>query len=69
LGTDTFGPDRGVDADLAVSRVLYREHRISLENLAHLERLPPAGAWVLAGGPLNRRGSGSTATVFGLLPR
>lgn len=69
LGTDTFGPDRGVDRSFAVSRALYGEHRISLENLAHLERLPATGAWVLAGGPINRRGSGSPATVFGLLPR
>ena len=68
LGTDTFGPDRGADASYAVSRLIYGEHRITLENLAHLHRLPPAGAWVLAGGVRNRRGSGSPATVYGLIP-
>jgi kynurenine formamidase len=68
LGTDTFGPDRGVDDTYAVSRLIYGEHRITLENLAHLERLPPAGAWVVVGGPRNRAGSGSPATVFGLVP-
>lgn len=68
LGTDTFGPDLGIDASYAVSVLLYRRHRISLENLNNLAALPPTGAWVLAGGPINRRGSGSTATVFGLIP-
>lgn len=68
LGTDTFSPDRGIDSDFAVSLLLYREHRISLEVLANLEKLPPTGAWVLAGGTINRRGSGAPATVFGFLP-
>lgn len=69
LGTDTFGPDRGVDETYAVSVLLYHEHRISLENLANLANLPATGAWVLVGGPINRRGSGSTATVYGLVPQ
>jgi kynurenine formamidase len=68
LGTDTFGPDRGVDDSYAVSILLYGEHRISLENLANLAALPPTGAWVLVGGPIHRAGSGSTATIFGLVP-
>jgi kynurenine formamidase len=68
LGTDTFGPDRGVDATYAVSRLLYGEHRISLECLTNLESLPPTGAWVLVGGPMNRDGSGSPATIWALLP-
>lgn len=68
LGTDTFGPDRGIDSDYGASIALYRRHRISLENLNNLGKLPTTGAWVLVGGPINRRGSGSTATIFGLLP-
>jgi kynurenine formamidase len=68
LGTDTFGPDRGIDETFAVSVLLYDRHRISLENLAHLESLPARGAWVLVGGPRNKAGSGSTATIYGVLP-
>lgn len=68
LGIDTFGPDRGVDTGYAVSLALYREHRISLECLSNLENLPPTGAWVLVGGPIHRRGNGSTATVWALIP-
>ncbi len=68
LGTDTFGPDRGIDETFAVSVLLYDRHRISLENLANLESLPARGAWVLVGGPRNKAGSGSTATIYGVLP-
>jgi kynurenine formamidase len=67
-GTDTFSPDVGTDATFAVSKLVYRRHRISLEVLANLANLPPTGAWILAGGHLNRHGSGSTALVFGLIP-
>jgi kynurenine formamidase len=69
LGTDTFSPDRGIDESFAVSVALYDRHRISLENLANLRALPARGAWVLVGGPRNKGGSGSTATIFGVLPQ
>ncbi|MBL7496999.1 cyclase family protein [Frankia sp. CNm7] len=68
LGTDTFGPDPGLDTSYAVSRALYGQRRISLENLTNLGALPAVGAWVLVGGTRNRAGSGSPATVYGLLP-
>ena len=68
LGTDTFGPDRGIDDTFGASVLLYDRHRISLENLANLAALPAAGAWVLVGGPRHKAGSGSTATIFGVLP-
>jgi kynurenine formamidase len=68
LGTDTFSPDQGINADFSVSVALYDRHRISLENLANLAALPPAGASVLVGGPIHKAGSGSTATIYGVLP-
>jgi kynurenine formamidase len=68
LGTDTFSPDQGINAEFSVSVALYDRHRISLENLANLRALPPAGAWVLVGGTRNAAGSGSTATIFGVIP-
>lgn len=69
LGTDTFGPDLGNDETYPSSVKLYDQHRISLENLNNLESIPAAGAYVLVGGPINRAGSGSPATIFGLVPR
>ncbi|MCX4093554.1 cyclase family protein [Nocardia sp. alder85J] len=68
LGIDTFGPDVGADDGYAVSKLLYREHRISLECLANLAALPSTGARILVGGPLYRDGSGGPATIFALLP-
>ncbi|HEY8546156.1 MAG TPA: cyclase family protein [Acidimicrobiales bacterium] len=68
LGTDTFGPDLGSDPDYTVSVMLYHRHRISLENLNNLKKLPTTGAYVLVGGPIHARGSGSTATIWGVLP-
>jgi kynurenine formamidase len=68
LGTDTFSPDQGINADFSVSVALYDRHRNSLENLANLAALPPAGASVLVGGPIHKAGSGSTATIYGVLP-
>jgi kynurenine formamidase len=67
-GTDTFGPDVGTDRTYAVSKLVYRRHRISLEALANLADLPERGAWVLAGGQVNKGGSGSTALVLGVIP-
>ncbi|MFI6870652.1 cyclase family protein [Nocardia sp. NPDC050406] len=67
LGIDTFGPDIGIDDEYAVSKLLYRDHRISLECLANLAELPETGAWILVGSPIHRGGSGAPATIFGVL--
>ncbi|MBA2272936.1 MAG: cyclase family protein [Actinobacteria bacterium] len=68
LGTDTFGPDPGTDLNYRASSLLLQRHRIDLENLIRLGHLPPIGAHVLVGGPINHKGSGSTATIWGLVP-
>ena len=68
LGSDTFGPDPGTDENFRESSAVFHRHRIDLENLTHLWALPPRGAWVVVGGPRNLHGSGSPATMFGLVP-
>jgi kynurenine formamidase len=68
LGTDTFGPDPGTDEEFQESSLVLHRHRLTLENLTGLGQLPPRGAWVVVGGPRNRDGSGSPATIFGLVP-
>ena len=68
LGSDTFGPDRGIDSDYGVSVALYDRRRISLENMTNLAALPTTGAHVLVGSPINKAGSGAPATIFGVLP-
>jgi kynurenine formamidase len=68
LGSDTFGADVGIDETFTVSTLLFHERRISLEVMANLERLPATGARILVGGPINRRGSGSPASIYALIP-
>jgi kynurenine formamidase len=68
LGIDTLGIDPGADTSFRTNQLLLHEHRIHLENLAGLGEMPPAGGWVIVGGIRVRGGSGSPATVFGLIP-
>ncbi|OJF14097.1 cyclase family protein [Couchioplanes caeruleus] len=67
-GTDTFGPDPGADPTYAVSRLVHREHRLSVEVLANLAALPATGASLLCGGQIVRGGAGSPALIYGVLP-
>lgn len=68
LGTDTMGIDPGADTEFAANRSLLHSHRLHLENLCGLAELPPAGGWIIVGGVRTLAGSGSPATVFGLIP-
>ena len=68
LGTDTFGPDPGTDGQFRESSAVFHRHRIDLENLTNLGALPPKGGWIVVGGPRNLHGSGSPATIVGLVP-
>jgi kynurenine formamidase len=68
IGTDTFGADRGIDDTFGASVLLFDRRRISLENLDNLRALPTRGAHVLVGSPINKAGSGATATVMALIP-
>ena len=68
LGIDTLGIDPGIDAGYGANRALLHEHRIHLENLTGLGQMPPLQGWIIVGGVRNQRGSGSPATIFGLVP-
>jgi kynurenine formamidase len=63
-----LGIDPGADTSFGAGRLLLAGHRIHLENLAGLGEMPPAGGWIVVGGIRVRGGSGSPATVFGLIP-
>ncbi len=68
LGIDTMGIDPGADTEFRANQLLLRHHRIHLENLCGLGEMPPAGGWIIVGGIRIRAGSGSPATMFGLIP-
>ncbi|MBF6149127.1 cyclase family protein [Nocardia nova] len=67
LGTDAFSPDIGTDDSYQVSKLLYREHRLSLEILAHLGDLPDRDFTVVVGGFVTEGGSGSPASIYALI--
>ena len=56
------------DEEFQESSLVLHRHRLTLENLTGLGQLPPAGAWVVVGGPCNHNGSGSPATIYALVP-
>jgi kynurenine formamidase len=68
LGTDTMGVDPGADTSFATNRLLLRGRRTHLENLCGLAQMPATGGWIIVGGTRIEHGSGSPATVFGLIP-
>ena len=68
LGTDTLGIDPGRDTGYGANRALLSGHRMHLENLCGLAQMPPAGGWIVVGGLRIQHGSGSPATVLGLIP-
>jgi kynurenine formamidase len=68
LGTDTMGVDPGADSAFGANRALLHGRRMHLENLRGLAELPPAGGWIIVGGIRTAAGSGSPATIFGLVP-
>ena len=68
LGTDTMGVDPGADATFGTNRLLLHGHRMHLENLCGLGQMPATGGWIIVGGARIKDGSGSPATVFGLIP-
>ena len=63
-----MGIDPGADTTFRANQLLLQDHRIHLENLAGLSEMPSAGGWIISGGIRIRAGSGSPATVFGLIP-
>jgi len=68
LGIDTLGVDPGIDEEFKTNTLLLRGHRIHLESMGGLEQMPANGGWIVVGGVRNEGGSGSPATVFGLVP-
>ena len=69
LGVDTASIDYGQSRDFPVHRIAAEHHVIGLENLAHLDQLPPVGAEVIALPIKIEGGSGAPARVIARLPQ
>jgi kynurenine formamidase len=68
LGIDTLSVDYGPSKDFEVHRVDLPAGLYNLENLANLDELPEAGAFLIAAPIKLEGGSGGACRVFAILP-
>lgn len=69
IGVDTASIDHGPSTDFPVHQVAAKANIPGLENIAHLDLLPPTGAWVLALPMKIGGGSGGPVRIVGFIPR
>ena len=68
VGIDTPSIDRGQSTTYMTHRTLMGENIPAFENVAHLDRLPPTGSFVVALPMKIRGGSGGPLRIVGLVP-
>ena len=68
VGIDTAGLDAGHSPEAIAHRVLLGANIYGLENVAHLERLPETGAWLIALPMKIKGGSGGPTRIIAILP-
>ena len=68
VGIDTHGVDPGLDTSYATNTEMAKTHRIAIECLAHLDKVPATGATLVLGPLALRNGSGSPLSVMAFVP-
>ena len=68
VGIDTASLDHGPSKDFRTHRVLSAAGIYGLENVANLDKMPAAGATVIALPMKIRNGTGGPVRIVGLLP-
>lgn len=69
VGIDTLSLDHGPSKDFRTHHILLGANLYGIENLAHLEALPPVGATLVVAPLPIRKGSGAPARVLAFLPQ
>jgi kynurenine formamidase len=67
LGIDTLSIDCGLSQDFVVHHIVNGAGRYGLENIAHLEELPPRGFYVVAAPIKIETGSGGPTRLFAIM--
>jgi kynurenine formamidase len=67
IGLDTASLDIGPSTDFPVHVAWLPGGRYGIENLANLEKVPPAGAMLFVGAPTFEGGSGGPARILALI--
>jgi kynurenine formamidase len=68
IGIDTPSIDYGPSQDFIVHRIVNGANLYGLENIAHLEKLPPNGAILIALPIKIKGGTGGPVRIIGILP-
>jgi kynurenine formamidase len=68
VGTDTASLDAGPSRDFLAHRALNGAGLYGLENVAHLDRLPPTGATLIALPMKIKGGTGAPTRIIAILP-
>lgn len=68
IGVDTPSIDYGQSQDFIVHQIINGANKPGLENVAHLEQLPPTGATLIALPMKIAKGSGGPVRIIALLP-
>jgi len=69
VGIDTLSIDYGLSKDFAVHHIVNAAGRYGLENVAHLDLLPPRGFYVIAAPIKIETGSGGPTRLFAILKK
>ena len=67
VGVDTLSIDHGLSRDFAVHHIVNAAGKYGLENVAHLDKLPPRGFYVIVAPIRIESGSGGPARVIAVL--
>jgi len=67
IAVDTLSLDHGPSADFATHYAWLPSGRFGIENVANLDKVPPAGATIVVGAPKHRGGTGGPARIFALV--
>ncbi len=69
LGVDTLSIDRGISKKFEVHHITNAASRYGLENVAHLDQLPPRGFTLIVAPMKIENGTGCPTRVFAILPK
>ncbi len=68
IGIDTLSADCGISTDFAVHHVINGAGKYILENVANLDKLPPAGITLIVAPIKIEGGSGGQTRIWAILP-
>ena len=69
VGVDNLSIDRGLSKSFEVHHIVNRAGKFGLENVAHLDKLPPRGFQVLVAPIKVQKGTGGPARIWAILPK